>query len=209
MVAVKQFAGRPRPLAWGRPPRARAAMFAASRLAATGFPAARALAAIEESGWLAAPSSYLVTTWEEGFRLRRGLDGNAARRADLLVRAARYLAALHAHGFTIDDFRPANIIVRAGRGSQPELLLIDFDSLRPGPVGWNRRLLNLYQLRRALGAHAPDAERDLLLRTYLASSPRLQPDPRLFNLLHDFLTPFRPTTPLPHACRRFTRQHRL
>lgn len=98
------------------------------------------------------------------------LDGDARRR--FARGLGTFVARVHASGVWVPDLKESNVLVRDEDGML-HYLLVDLDRARPsgdGPSG-RRRLANLVQLDRSLGAYASVRERLAFLSAYRRALP--------------------------------------
>lgn len=84
-----------------------------------------------------------------------------------------FVARLHAAPVWVPDLKESNVLVRDAANGALEFVLVDLDRARPAPGGPSarRRLANLVQLDRSLGAYADRRERLLFLGAYRAGLP--------------------------------------
>lgn len=87
-----------------------------------------------------------------------------------LEQLARLFRALHRDGIYHNDLKSANILAQVSQsGGQPAFALIDLQGVRLCLfMSWRRRIKNLAQLNRTLGAHLSRAEKLAFLTEYAA-----------------------------------------
>jgi lipopolysaccharide kinase (Kdo/WaaP) family protein len=202
----------------GAPSLARTGMNVYQALAERGIRTARVVAIAEQQGVSTSRRSYLLTRWvEEATRVKDAVASLAAASGDngmspgweMLARAlAAHLAGLHRREVFIPDYRGRNLLL-LGWDAGAEVILLDFDGARLGPVRWPGRLDNLYQLRRQLGKRLTDAQLECLTRAYLvetgAGADGLE---KRAACLVGFLRPYRPAGRPALCCAEFIRRHR-
>src|SRR4029078_4655489 len=82
-------------------------------------------------------------------------------------------ARLHASGVYHNDLKDVNLMARPVAGGT-ELTILDLErvGVAAGPLGRRRRVKNLVQLDRTLGARASRSDRLRMLRAYLGQTDR-------------------------------------
>jgi tRNA A-37 threonylcarbamoyl transferase component Bud32 len=155
---------------------ARCAARAAVRLRAEGIGVPDVCAAVEVVRAGVVTKSFFVTrevpdseTLDQHWARVRGQGDRCARRT-LATCLGKLFARLHARGVYHNDLKDVNVMVRASTG-EPELTLLDLERVRMGggPLGRRRRVKNLVQLDRTLGASASRTDRLRMLRAYLGA----------------------------------------
>lgn len=88
-----------------------------------------------------------------------------------------FVARVHASGVRVPDLKESNVLVQQEEGGTPHFVLVDLDRARPVPGGPSerRRLANLVQLDRSLGAYASRRERLAFLSVYRRELARATP----------------------------------
>lgn len=104
--------------------------------------------------------------WQEELLPVRSAAGFHGRR-NFLARLANLFRSLHNAGIYHNDLKDANILVWAGEGEE-RFYLLDLEGVRKGRcLSERRRIKNLVQLHRTLGAILTASERLFWLREYL------------------------------------------
>lgn len=104
--------------------------------------------------------------WREELLPVRSAAGFHGRR-NFLARLANLFRSLHNAGIYHNDLKDANILVLAGDGEE-RFYLLDLEGIRKGRcLSERRRIKNLVQLHRTLGAILTASERLFWLREYL------------------------------------------
>jgi hypothetical protein len=158
---------------------ARRAAGAALRLAAEGIAVPEVCAAVEVVRGGVVTKSFFLTREVPGSdtldrywsRLRD--EGDARARRTLAVRLGALFARLHARGVYHNDLKDVNLMARPAAAG-PELTLLDLERVAfgGGPLGRRRRVKNLVQLDRTLGARATRSDRLRMLCAYLGETDR-------------------------------------
>lgn len=151
----------------------------ATTLLEAGYSTARPIAAVEYRSWGVLTRSWYLSEavggaktveafWREDCVPLKGVEGYRKRRA-FLRRLARLFQSLHRQKIYHNDLKASNILVVDESASSAELFhLIDLQGLRKCfYISRRRRIRNLAQLNRTLGAFMTATERLFFLDRYL------------------------------------------
>ena len=146
----------------------------AEALLAAGIEVPVPLAVVEHPGRGTRPASTLVTRAVVGGRTLRQsyLELDRTKQRALARALGRFVARLHASGAWVPDLKESNVLVREDeRGFA--FVLVDLDRVRFPRQGLSarRRLANVVQLDRSIGAYAEARDKLAFLATYRRGLP--------------------------------------